>query len=44
MEQKNMSAGHDAQREQMIEFIRKVIQQTDDTKLRIIYNFVLHIS
>lgn len=44
MEQKNTGAEHDAQRERMIAFILKVIQQTDDRKLRNIYNFVLHIN
>ena len=44
MEQKDMRTKDEGQRTQMIEFIIKAIQQTDDRKLRNIYNFVLHIQ
>ena len=44
MGQKDMDTKDEAQRQQMIEFIVRVIQQTDDKKLRSIYNFVLHIQ
>lgn len=43
MEQEDASRKRDKQREQMIEFIVKTIQQPDERKLRNIYNFVLHI-
>lgn len=44
MGQKDMCTKDEAQRQQMIEFIVKIIQQTDDRKLRSIYNFILHIQ
>lgn len=44
MDMENTSASAEALRQQMIEFITKAIQQTDDRRLRNIYNFVLHIQ
>lgn len=34
----------EARRQWMIDFIVKVVKQTDDKKLSSIYNFVLHIQ
>lgn len=34
----------EAQRQRMIEFILRMIQQADERKLHNIYNFVLHIQ
>ena len=39
-----MDEKNETQRQQMIEFIVKAVKQTDDRKLRNMYNFVLHIQ